>query len=66
MSISCFKEVKHVNQDECYYMLAQAYAMESDVGMALNMIKKALSIQQLDFYETLYQELLAWSQDTRR
>lgn len=66
MSISCFKEVKHVNQDECYYMLAQAYAMESDVGMALNMIKKALSIQQLDVYKTLYQELLAWSQDTRR
>lgn len=63
LSIAFFKEVKHVNQDECYYMLAQAYAMQSDVGMALNMIKKALSIQQLDVYQTLYQELLAWSQE---
>lgn len=65
LSIAFFKEVKHVNQDECYYMLAQAYAMQSDVGMALNMIKKALSIQQLDVYQTLYQELLTWSQEAK-
>lgn len=62
--IEMLKSVKKLNPDQTFYMIAQAYAMESDVEQAKKAISQAI---MLNPEETVYQEfsedLRAWSHE---